>query len=161
MAACWACVGPLFLSALPFKLLNDASQFVGPIVLNLLLASIAPPTSGPSSAATVGAEGGALGGHPLQANLLAGGSSNSTTMDHLWSTPSHHGQTLTGQTWQALGVLFSPEGAYKGYAYALLLFAGTVVGVLGDNQHFIRVQRAGFRLKSIMTAEVYRKVSQG
>eukprot|EP00955_Chlamydomonas_euryale_P046816 353511-Chlamydomonas_euryale.AAC.6 len=36
-AACWATVRGLFLAALPFKLVNDAAQFVGPVFLNLLL----------------------------------------------------------------------------------------------------------------------------
>jgi hypothetical protein len=39
-SAAWKSTAPLFFAALPFKLINDASQFVGPVFLNLLLASI-------------------------------------------------------------------------------------------------------------------------
>lgn len=40
--ACWRTEGVLLLSALPFKLLNDACQFVGPIYLNKLLTANPP-----------------------------------------------------------------------------------------------------------------------
>ena len=36
-------MGHLFLAAIPFKLTNDASQFVGPFFLNLLLGVIGCP----------------------------------------------------------------------------------------------------------------------
>ena len=39
--AAWKTVAWLFITATPFKALNDASQFVGPVFLNLLLTSIA------------------------------------------------------------------------------------------------------------------------
>lgn len=39
-AAAWKTTASLFITALPFKLMNDASQFVGPVFLNLLLSSI-------------------------------------------------------------------------------------------------------------------------
>ena len=39
-AAAWKTTASLFITALPFKLANDASQFVGPVFLNLLLSSI-------------------------------------------------------------------------------------------------------------------------
>ncbi len=35
--ACWHTVRWLFLTAVPFKLLNDGAQFVGPFFLNKLL----------------------------------------------------------------------------------------------------------------------------
>lgn len=35
--ACWRTVWWLFLTAVPFKLLNDGAQFVGPFFLNKLL----------------------------------------------------------------------------------------------------------------------------
>lgn len=35
--ACWRTVRWLFLTAVPFKLLNDGAQFVGPFFLNKLL----------------------------------------------------------------------------------------------------------------------------
>lgn len=38
--ACWAVGGGTFLAAIPWKLINDASQFVGPLALNALLAVI-------------------------------------------------------------------------------------------------------------------------
>ena len=41
MTACWKTVSWFFICAAPFKALNDASQFVGPVFLNLLLSSIA------------------------------------------------------------------------------------------------------------------------
>ncbi|KAG1680183.1 hypothetical protein FOA52_000296 [Chlamydomonas sp. UWO 241] len=44
-AACWATTRNLFLAALPFKLVNDLSQFVGPIFINLLLKVIADPAA--------------------------------------------------------------------------------------------------------------------
>lgn len=46
-----------------------------------------------------------------------------------------------------------------GYLLAALLFVGMLAGILCDNQHFQRVMRAGFRLKAVLTAAVYRKVS--
>lgn len=106
-AACWAAVGPLFIAALPFKLVIDASQFVGPTILNRLLSVVASRTNDPGSSA----------------------------WDDFWQHPLHNGYALAG-----------------------LLFLGQLTGVLADAQHFQRVQRAGFRLKSIVTAEVYRKV---
>lgn len=42
--ACWKTVSSLFLVAFPFKLGNDASQFIGPLFLNLLLTAIASGT---------------------------------------------------------------------------------------------------------------------
>ena len=35
--ACWRTVWWLFLTAVPFKLMNDGAQFVGPFFLNKLL----------------------------------------------------------------------------------------------------------------------------
>ena len=40
------------------------------------------------------------------------------------------------------------------------MFAGTLLGLAADNQHFHIVMRAGFRLKSILVAQVHRKVFQ-
>ena len=42
-SACLRTVGHLFLAAIPFKLTCDASQFVGPFFLNLLLGIIGRP----------------------------------------------------------------------------------------------------------------------
>ncbi|GAX80189.1 hypothetical protein CEUSTIGMA_g7627.t1 [Chlamydomonas eustigma] len=39
--ACWSTVSHLYIAALPFKLVNDASQFVGPVFLNMLLKVVA------------------------------------------------------------------------------------------------------------------------
>lgn len=39
--ACWRTVRPIFYSALPLKLINDAAQFTAPIFLNLLLKVVA------------------------------------------------------------------------------------------------------------------------
>lgn len=114
-AACASAVGPLFLSALPFKLLNDASQFVGPVILNRLL------------------------------TVVAGQASQAANAGDEWA--------------QWLQWLEAPLS--NGYCLAFLLFFGTTFGVLADNQHFQRVMRAGFRLKAIVTAEVYRKVRGG
>ena len=44
--AIWATTWHLFVGALPFKLINDASTFVGPVFLNLLLGVV---SSGQSS----------------------------------------------------------------------------------------------------------------
>lgn len=106
-AACWAAVGHLFLAALPFKLVIDASQFVGPTILNRLLSVVAGRSAEP----------------------------HSSGWDGIWEHPLQNGYVLAG-----------------------LLFVGQLTGVLADHQHFQRVQRAGFRLKAIVTAEVYRKV---
>lgn len=38
------------------------------------------------------------------------------------------------------------------------MFAGTLIGLVSENQHFQLVMRAGFRLKSILVAQVQRKV---
>ncbi|KAG2427456.1 hypothetical protein HXX76_012392 [Chlamydomonas incerta] len=88
--ACWRLVAGEVLWALPAKALNDASQFVGPLFLNMLLQVLA--TGGP---------------------------------------------------------------AWRGYAAAGLMFAGSAAGVLADNQHFQRVMRAGFRLKAALAAAVH------
>jgi hypothetical protein len=114
-SACASAVGPLFWAALPFKLFNDASQFVGPVILNRLLTVVAGASS----------QNGPLG-------------------------------EVTWPDW--LQWLNAPLS--NGYCLAFLLFFGTTLGVLADNQHFQRVMRAGFRLKAIVTAEVYRKVGQ-
>jgi hypothetical protein len=48
-AALWRTSGGLLIAAVPFKLTCDASQFVAPVFLNLLLANTAsggPPTLG-------------------------------------------------------------------------------------------------------------------
>ncbi|PNH04670.1 Multidrug resistance-associated protein 5 [Tetrabaena socialis] len=55
-------------------------------------------------------------------------------------------------------VLAQGGPAWRGYACACLMFAGSVVGVLTDNQHFQRVMRAGFRLKAVLAAAVHRQV---
>ena len=39
-----------------------------------------------------------------------------------------------------------------------MMLLGLVVGSLCDNQHFQRVVRAGFRLRGVLTHEVFRKV---
>ena len=46
----------------------------------------------------------------------------------------------------------------KGYIYATMMLVGLVTGSLCDNQHFQRVVRAGFRLRGVLTHEVFRKV---
>ncbi len=45
----------------------------------------------------------------------------------------------------------------KGYFYATAMLCGLLVGTLCDNQHFQRVVRAGFRLRGVLTHEVFRK----
>ena len=45
--ACWKTTRGLLLTAIPFKIVNDASQFVAPIFINLLLNVVA---NGKSSA---------------------------------------------------------------------------------------------------------------
>eukprot|EP00798_Chlamydomonas_sp_ICE-L_P022904 gene22904-30080_t len=92
--ACLNTVSHLFVTAIPWKLLCDASQFVGPLFLNLLLKLLSDPDA------------------PV----------------------------------------------WLGYAYAGVMFAGTLVGVLADNQHFVRTTRAGLRLKAMLSAVVYDKV---
>ncbi len=57
-----------------------------------------------------------------------------------------------------LQVLGEGGPAWLGYTYAVLMFSGTAVGVLADNQHFQRVMRAGFRLKAALAAAVHRQV---
>ena len=39
--ACWAVSRGLILVAIPFKLVNDASQFIAPVFINLLLGVVA------------------------------------------------------------------------------------------------------------------------
>ncbi|KAI8474713.1 MAG: hypothetical protein J3K34DRAFT_518016 [Monoraphidium minutum] len=134
MAACWAVVsGGEFLRALPFKLLNDLSQFLGPSVLNLLLAVVAgqPPPAAPAAAVTVDAL-------PARSLLGAAGGGGG------WGGPA--------AWWGGL----APRS--QGYVLAGGLFVGTVVGSLADAQHFHAAQRAGFRLKALFMAETQRKV---
>lgn len=147
-AACASAVGPLFLSALPFKLLNDASQFVGPVILNQLLTAVAgKATQNAAAAATAAAA----------VTAAAGGFNNATTMAAAAGGMSASASAATASGWeQWLQWLEAPLS--NGYCLAFLLFFGTTLGVLADNQHFQRVMRAGFRLKAIVTAEVYRKV---
>lgn len=47
----------------------------------------------------------------------------------------------------------------KGYTYATMMLLGLIIGTLCDNQHFQRVVRAGFRLRGVLTHEVFRKVT--
>eukprot|EP00883_Tetradesmus_obliquus_P002963 jgi/Sobl393_1/13177/SZX62082.1 len=124
-AACRASVGHLFLGALPYKLINDAAQFVGPLILNRLLSVVATQAAAASS----------------------GGSSSSSSSSGWW-----------GALVDWLAALGWGDPLNNGYMLSLLMFVGTVLGVLADNQHFQRVMRAGFRLKAILTAEMYRKV---
>eukprot|EP00210_Caulerpa_lentillifera_P008090 g7724.t1 len=49
------------------------------------------------------------------------------------------------------------EPSWRGYTYAFSMFVGLVIGTLADNQHFQRVMRAGFQLRSILTTEVQKK----
>ncbi|WIA43760.1 hypothetical protein OEZ86_010184 [Tetradesmus obliquus] len=123
-AACRASVGHLFLGALPYKLINDAAQFVGPLILNRLLSVVA-----------------------TQAAAASSGGSSSSSSSGWW-----------GALVDWLAALGFGDPLNNGYMLSLLMFVGTVLGVLADNQHFQRVMRAGFRLKAILTAEVYRKV---
>ncbi|KAF6252635.1 hypothetical protein COO60DRAFT_504509 [Scenedesmus sp. NREL 46B-D3] len=131
-AACRASVGQLFLAALPYKLINDAAQFVGPLILNRLLSVVA-------------AKAAAAGGNSSSrsAGVSAGGSGSGGWWDMV-------------ADWLVAWGLGDPLG--NGYWLSLIMFVGTVSGVLADNQHFQRVMRVGFRLKAILTAEVYRKV---
>lgn len=143
-AACASAVGPLFLSALPFKLVNDASQFVGPTILNRLLTVVAGQGANSLAAASSAA---------VAASAAVGPGFNGTALAATAGAASQLGAD-DAQDWLAwLEVPFS-----NGYCLAFLLFFGTTIGVLSDNQHFQRVMRAGFRLKAIVTAEVYRKV---
>ncbi|KAL2611008.1 hypothetical protein R1flu_022700 [Riccia fluitans] len=75
-----------------FKIGNDAAQFVGPVILNLLLESMQR-------------------GDPV----------------------------------------------YKGYAYALFIFIGLMLGVICEGQYFQNVMRAGFHTRSTLVAAVFRK----
>jgi hypothetical protein len=143
-AACASAVAPLFLSALPFKLINDASQFVGPTVLNRLLTVVAAK-----------AAAGAGGGNAAAAAMAAAVNGTLPTA----SSHVHQQQQLLLQDLSTGLPDWADAALQNGYCLAVMLFAGTLLGVLADNQHFQRVQRAGFRLRSIMTAEVYRKVS--
>jgi hypothetical protein len=130
----------------PFKLVNDASQFVGPTILNLLLAVVAgealsstsayklvslvlpgfsdldPIGGGPAAGVIVGAAGAAL---PARSLLGADGPQGWASAAAAW--------------WAAL------DGRGKGYVLAAALFLGTVSGTLADAQHFHATQRAGFR----------------
>ena len=49
------------------------------------------------------------------------------------------------------------EPSWKGYTVAVSMFVALIVGTLADNQHFQRVMRAGFQMRSIVTTEVHRK----
>lgn len=80
--------------AAPFKILNDASQFVAPVFLNLLLSAIAA-------------------GAP---------------------------------------VLHS-------YMLAVAMFVGLILGTICECQYWQRTMRAGFQLRAVLIAEVYRCVS--
>lgn len=146
-AACASTVGPLFLAALPFKLLNDASQFVGPVILNRLLTVVAGQAakSGNLAAASVSAAAAAAASSSMF---------NATAAAVPAAAAAAAGGDDSAQWLQWLEAPFS-----NGYCLAFLLFFGTTFGVLADNQHFQRVMRAGFRLKAVVTAEVYRKVS--
>jgi hypothetical protein len=99
-AACCASVGHLFLSALPYKLINDAAQFVGPLILNRLLSVVAAQAAAAAS---------------------SGGTSNNSS-----------GWGGVVMDWLAALGLDDPLG--NGYTLSLLMFVGTVLGVLADNQ---------------------------
>ncbi|CAK0780401.1 hypothetical protein CVIRNUC_005040 [Coccomyxa viridis] len=93
MWAIWKVTWHLFVGALPFKLVNDAATFVGPIFLNLLL-----------------------------------------------------------------GVVSAGQSSTLGYSYAAVMFVGLVIGTLCDNQHFQRVMRAGYQLRSLLVHQTFKKV---
>jgi hypothetical protein len=88
----------LFLGALPYKLINDAAQFVGPLILNRLLSVVA-----------------------AKAAAASGGNSSSSS-----------GWGGAVADWLAALGLDDPLG--NGYTLSLLMFVGTVLGVLADNQ---------------------------
>jgi hypothetical protein len=100
-AACRASVGHLFLGALPYKLINDAAQFVGPLILNRLLSVVA-----------------------AKAAAASGGNGSSSSSSSGW------GGAVAD--WLAALGLDDPLG--NGYTLSLLMFVGTLLGVLADNQ---------------------------
>ena len=50
------------------------------------------------------------------------------------------------------------EPSWKGYTIVVSMFVALILGTLADNQHFQRVMRAGFQMRSIVTTEVHRKL---
>eukprot|EP00892_Ulva_mutabilis_P008206 jgi/Ulvmu1/5758/UM025_0012.1 len=91
--ACWKTTARLFLVAAPYKILNDASQFVAPVFLNLLLSAIAA-------------------GAPV----------------------------------------------LRSYLLAVAMFVGLILGTICECQYWQRTMRAGFQLRALLIAEVYRKI---
>eukprot|EP00301_Raphidiophrys_heterophryoidea_P005475 c12292_g1_i1.p1 GENE.c12292_g1_i1~~c12292_g1_i1.p1 ORF type:complete len:1600 (+),score=427.88 c12292_g1_i1:315-4802(+) len=89
LVKCWT--AEIFISFC-WKMFNDASQFVGPYFLKLLLQSIAKHES-----------------------------------------------------WKV------------GYFYAMCIFAGQLVGMVGENIHFQKIMRVGFQVRSALTAEIFRR----
>lgn len=67
--------------------------------------------------------------------------------------------TFTGAVFlnQLLASVEDEKYAWRGYVYAACIFIGLLIGTLCDAQHFQRVMRAGYRLRSIITTEVQRK----
>jgi hypothetical protein len=108
-AACRASVGHLFLAALPYKLINDAAQFVGPLILNRLLSVVA-----------------------AQAAAAASDGSNSSSSTEVPGAGGGSGWWGTLADWLAALGVNDPLG--NGYSLSLLMFVGTVLGVLADNQ---------------------------
>jgi hypothetical protein len=171
-AACASAVGPLFWAALPFKLANDASQFLGPTILNRLLTVVAAQ----AAAANAVRRAAAVAAAAAAAAAGAAGAAGSVGVANATAAAGLAGFNGTAAAAAAAAASASAAAAAaaasdlppwlawadpllnNGYCLALLLFVGTLLGVFADNQHFQRVMRAGFRLRSIMTAEVYRKV---
>ena len=149
-ATCCITVRGLILSALPFKLVNDASQFVGPVVLNLLLSSVASP-SAPSGPPKSNFESNSYSGGEIpprmqnpMSDMEQPGLHWNTTAAALVLNPSVLNPTRrllgfsTQQSWAEPGavgallhqllLLFTAEGQYQGYVYAVLLFLGLPLG---------------------------------
>jgi hypothetical protein len=111
-AACRASVGHLFLAALPYKLINDAAQFVGPLILNRLLSVVAAQAAAAAAASD--------GSNSSSSGTGVAGAVNGSDW---WGG-------LAG--WLATLGLNDPLG--NGYSLSLLMFVGTLLGVLADNQ---------------------------
>jgi hypothetical protein len=101
----------LFFAALPYKLINDAAQFVGPLILNRLLSVVA-----------------------AQAAAAASDGSNSSSSSSAGVPGAGGGGDLWGALADWLAALGLNDPLGSGYSLSLLMFFGTVLGVLADNQ---------------------------
>ena len=166
VATCWRCTRRLFLTALPWKLLADGAQFVGPVFLKLLLVGrtatveepgglvyellclrlcmVSRPLLRPLRLVPRFSASQASGAPWLRANLGAPLAAGGVRRKR--APPSQ--DCFLWLFLRLQGVVAEEGGGSsgRGYAYAGAMLAGLLLGIVADNQQFQRCMRAGRRM---------------